>query len=492
MARPFRVYDTLRRSIVPFTPRRPGHVGLYVCGMTTYDHAHVGHARAMVVFDAFVRYLRHGGWDVTYVRNHTDVDDKIIRRAQHHGEDPLARASRFVHAFDEDMHALGLVVPDAAPRVTESIDAIVALIEALITRGHAYVAPSGDVWFSVASAPAYGALSNRRGDAIETSADVESGKRDRRDFALWKAARPGEPSWSAPFGRGRPGWHIECSAMAHETLGDALDIHGGGLDLVFPHHENEIVQSECVHGAPYAGHWMHNGLLTTSSGAKIARSEGNGATIREVLARVPAEALRFTYLRAHYRSPLAWDERTIDDALSQLARLYAAIETASALGGDGDPDRAAAELGTDARETLELARTFEGRVIEALDDDFHTPRALACTIELARALQRLTTLPRAVKRGGPIARVALDALDVVKRALGLLTSTAESFHDEVRRKVLPSRGLDARTIDARIESRDAARARRAWDEADAVRAELDACGIDVRDTPRGTEWRVRL
>ncbi|MDQ3035965.1 MAG: cysteine--tRNA ligase [Myxococcota bacterium] len=492
MAFPFRVYDTLRRSIVPFSPRRPGHVGLYVCGMTVYDHAHVGHARAMVVFDALVRYLRHRGWDVTYVRNHTDVDDKIIRRARERGEDPLERAQRFVDAFEGDMAALGLLRPDAEPRVTRSIPAIVAMIEALIAKGHAYAAPSGDVWFAVATFAAYGALSRQRGEHLDASPDEDTGKRDRRDFALWKAARPGEPSWAAPWGAGRPGWHIECSAMAREALGDALDIHGGGLDLVFPHHENEIAQSECAHGPGYAGHWMHNGLLVTSGGAKIARSEGNGAAIREVLARMPAEALRFAYLRAHYRSPLAWDERAIDDALSQLARLYEALEAAAELRGEGDPDRCADELGDDARMALELARSFEERVHDALDDDFDTPRAVVHAIELARAMQRMSQHPRARRHGAPIARLAIASLQSLRRTLGVLASTPAQFDDEVRRKLLPRLGLDEVHVESRLAARTGARARRDFDEADAIRAELESLGLDIRDAPDGTRWRVRL
>ena len=370
MVRPFRIYDTLRRSIVPFVPRRPGHVGLYVCGMTVYDHAHVGHARAMVVFDAFVRYLRHGGWDVHYVRNYTGIDD----------------------AFDEDMRALGLLAPDAA--------------------------------------------------------------------------------------------------MAHDTLEGGLDIHGGGL--VFPHHENEIAQSECAHGAPHAGHWMHSGLLTTSDGAEIARSEGDGATIREVLTQTPSEALRLAYLSAHYRAPLAWSDTTVRDALSQLARLYAAIESARAMGGDGDADRMAHELGRDAADMLARARALPACVEEALDDDFDTPRALQHVFELARAIQRVAKSPRIARSAGPIADIAIASLAVVRDTLGLLGSTPEAFDAEVRQKLLPVMGLDAASIDQRVARRIEARARRAFDEADAIRAELDAMGLDVRDTPRGTDWRVRV
>ena len=492
MGHPFRVHDTLRRSILSFEPHRPGHVGIYVCGMTVYDHAHVGHARAMVVFDALVRTLRHRGWEVTYVRNYTDVDDKIIRRARERGEAPLALAQRYVDAFREDMHALGLLPPDAEPRVTEHIPEIVAMIEALLARGHAYVVPSGDVFFAVSTSPGYGSLSRQRADHLDASADADTGKRDRRDFALWKAARPGEPRWDAPWGPGRPGWHIECSAMAQATLGSALDIHGGGLDLVFPHHENEIAQSECVHGAPYAGHWMHNGLLVTGGGAKIARSEGNGRTIREVLARVPAEALRFAYLRAHYRSPLAWDDDAVTDALAQLARLYAAIEIAGTLRGEGDPDRAAAELGEDARTALALARSFPVRVHEALEDDLDTPRALMLALELGRAIHRLAASKGAPARGGPIAQVAVDALRVLRDTLGLLGSSPEAFDAEIRAKVLPSRGLDEASIESTVRGRDAARARRAWAEADAIRVELESRGIDLRDTPEGTRWRVRI
>ncbi|MEM9696747.1 MAG: cysteine--tRNA ligase, partial [Myxococcota bacterium] len=257
---PFRVYNSLTRQVEDFTPLQPGKVGLYVCGMTVYDHIHVGHARAMVVFDAFARYLRHRGWEVTFVRNHTDVDDKIIRRAAEKGQTPEALAQYYIDACTEDMRALGLVQPDAEPRVTGHIDDILALIQSLVDRGHAYV-EAGTVWFSVETDDDYGKLSGQKVEELRNP-DAWAGKRSPADFALWKGAKPGEPQWDSPWGPGRPGWHIECSAMCKATLGDTVDIHGGGLDLVFPHHENEIAQSESGNGQPFVRYWMHNGMLT--------------------------------------------------------------------------------------------------------------------------------------------------------------------------------------------------------------------------------------
>lgn len=417
MPAPFRLYNTRTRSVEDFVPQAEDHITLYVCGMTVYDDAHIGHARAMVVFDTFVRFLRHRGWTVKFVRNFTDVDDKIIRRAVECREDALALAQRYIDHFHRDMADLGLAPPDVEPRVTTSIDCIVELIGRLVDRGHAYES-SGSVWFDVGSHADYGRLSGQRVDELR-SEDAGAGKRSSADFALWKATKPGEPCWPSPWGPGRPGWHVECSAMAWKTLGETIDIHGGGLDLVFPHHENEVAQSECAHGARYANYWMHNGLLTMQSGQKMGKSLGNVVNIHELLGDYPAEALRLYYLQNHYRHPLPFDENALPDALGMLARLYEAREVAEAMGGDEEPDSVARALGVDAMRVLELSRSFEQVLYACLDDDFNTAAALGHTFELARAVNRMSNHKKATRRGGPVAAEALGAF-------ALLPDTLES------------------------------------------------------------------
>ena len=492
MAAPFRLYNTLSRELEDFRPVEPGKVRLYVCGMTVYDHAHVGHARAMVTFDMVARYLRHRGWDVTFVRNYTDVDDKIIQRANERGEDALALAERFIESFVEDCEGLGLIRPSYEPRVTQSMPEIIALIEKLIERGHAY--PSeGSVWFSVESYPAYGKLSGRKVEDLRASPDQDAGKRSPADFALWKAAKPGEPSWESPWGPGRPGWHIECSAMAAKHLGEELDIHGGGLDLVFPHHENEIAQSECGHGhEPYARYWMHNGLLTMASGQKMGKSLGNVFNIKEALKLFPAEALRIYYLQVHYRSPLPWSLDALPDALGLLARLYEAKENASQMEGDEPLENIVKELGADAARAVEMAEAFPARFYAAMDDDFNTAKALGYAFELARAVNRFANHKKAKKRGGPVAKKALAAFDLLAEGLGLLQMEPGAFIDEVKDKRLPTLGLTREDVQARLDARAAARKAKDWEKADSLRFELEAKGIAVMDRADGFDWRIRL
>ncbi|MFN7145408.1 MAG: cysteine--tRNA ligase, partial [Myxococcota bacterium] len=340
MAATIRLYNTLRRTIEPLETREPGKVGLYVCGMTVYDYCHIGHARAMLSFDFVVRHLRHRGYEVEFVRNHTDVDDKIIARAKEKGIDPLALSAMFVDALEEDLAGVGLLPPTRTPRVSDHIGDILDLIGKLVERGHAYKADNGDVYFAVESFPEYGKLSGKKLEDLRAGerVAVESAKRHPADFALWKAATgdPAEPVWDSPWGKGRPGWHIECSAMSRHYLGDTFDIHGGGIDLVFPHHENEIAQSECGTGhGPYARYWMHNGHLTfprqTEAGVeteKMSKSLGNVVRIRDILAQVPGEALRMLYAGTHYRSPLPYSTEGLTAALASLDRLYTAKETA--------------------------------------------------------------------------------------------------------------------------------------------------------------------
>jgi cysteinyl-tRNA synthetase len=490
MPTPFRLYDTKTRKVDEFIPQEPGKVGLYVCGMTVYDRSHVGHARAMVVFDAFSRWLRHEGWAVRFVRNFTDIDDKIIARAAALGVDPARLAQDEIDAFHGDMAALGLQRPDDEPRVTRTMPQIVALIATLVERGHAYPA-EGSVWFSVGSFPEYGALSGRNVEDMR-SADPVPGKRAAADFALWKAVKPGEPAWDSPWGPGRPGWHIECSAMVKHVLGDTVDIHGGGLDLVFPHHENEIAQSECGNGKPYARYWMHNGLLTMASGQKMGKSLGNVTAIAEVLQEYSAEALRLYYLQNHYRSPLPWNVDALPEALGMLSRLYEAREVAEAMQGAEEPERVAAELGEDAKTVLAEGRAFPERFDQALREDFNTSQALAHLFALARAVNRFGGHKKANKRGGPVVAPALEGFRRAAAALGLMAMDTQAFVEEVKVKRLAALGLQRADIEAAVAERVRMREAKQWSEADAIRQQLDAQGIIVQDGPEGSRWRVRL
>lgn len=490
MVAPIQLYNSLSRKTEPFHPIEEGHIRLYVCGMTVYDHCHVGHARAMVVFDSFVRYMRHREWRVTFVRNFTDVDDKIIHRANERDEDPIVLAERYIDAFHSDADRLGLVRPDEEPRVSEKIPEIQNMVQTLVEKGHAYVS-EGTVWFSVGSFNEYGKLSGQKVEELR-SADDGGGKKSPADFALWKAVKPGEPSWESPWGPGRPGWHIECSAMSACSLGQNFDIHGGGLDLVFPHHENEIAQSEAAHGCQYANIWMHNGLLTMASGQKMGKSLGNVINVHLALDLFPAETLRLYYLQNHYRSALAWSEEALPDALAMLARLYDAIETAESMGGEEDADRVAKEMGEDAAQVLHLGRTFEARYHETVDNDFNTGKGLGLLFQLARAVNRFGNHKKAKKRGAPIVAAALQAFQLVGKSLGFLQMTPKSFHEEVKDKRLTAMGSTPGEIEKILTERAQARAAKDWSKADALREELEKRKIVVMDTSDGVEWRIRL
>lgn len=487
---PIRLYNTLTKSVTAFEPITPGHIGLYVCGMTVYDKCHVGHARAMVIFDTFVRYVRFRGWSVTFVRNFTDIDDKIINRAVALGEEPSVLAQRYIDEFHADTDALGLSRPDHEPRVSGSIDEIVTMITTLVAKNHAYVA-NGSVWFDVTSTPKYGALSGQRLDGLK-SADAVDGKHHPADFALWKAVKPGEPSWPSPWGDGRPGWHIECSAMAEKILGSTFDIHGGGLDLVFPHHENEIAQSECASGHTYANYWMHNGLLTMTSGQKMGKSLGNVTNIDAVLKGFPAESVRLYYLQSQYRSSLPWGDTALPEALGMLCRLYEAKEVALSMKGDESASEVASSLGEHAQTVHTLGRSFTDKYLGALDDDFNSAQALGNLFELARALNRFSAHKKAKKRGAPLAKYYLDACDLVTESLGLFGDDVDVFMEQVKNKRLTAMGIDKTDIEALLTTRTAARASKDWALADEIRGKLDTLGIVVMDRPDGAIWRVNI
>jgi cysteinyl-tRNA synthetase len=450
------IHNSLTRVKEEFVPLTPGMVRMYVCGMTVYDLCHLGHARVFVVFDMATRWLRASGYQVEYVRNITDIDDKIIKRAAENGETPAELTERFIREMHRDERALGVLPPDHEPRATAYVTQMLALIGQLIDRGLAYPAPNGDVYYSVRDFPTYGRLSGKSLDELRAGerVEIDTSKHDPLDFVLWKAAKHGEPAWESPWGSGRPGWHIECSAMSADLLGKHFDIHGGGQDLQFPHHENEIAQSEGAHGCTFVNYWMHNGFVRVDN-EKMSKSLGNFFTIREVLQQYDAEVVRFFILRAHYRSPLNYSDAHLDDAKSALTRLYTALKLASQNATPVDWDQPAAQA-------------FKA----AMDDDFNTPEALAVMFELASA----------ANRGDASAAQLLRNLGAV---LGLLQRDTAEF----LKAGAVATGLSEAEIDAMIVARRAARAAKDFAESDRIRDALLAKGIVLEDGAGGTIWR---
>jgi cysteinyl-tRNA synthetase len=456
------VYNTLTRKKEPFRPLEPGKVRMYVCGMTVYDYCHLGHARVMVVFDVIVRWLRASGFEVNYVRNITDIDDKIIQRANERGEDFRALTQRFIDAMHEDAEALGVLRPDHEPRATDSMPDILALIGRLVENGHAYVAANGDVYYDVSRFPDYGRLSGKKVDELRAGERVAVGeqKDDPLDFALWKAAKPGEPAWDSPWGPGRPGWHIECSAMSTSCLGNHFDIHGGGQDLQFPHHENEIAQSEGATGEPFVNYWLHNGFVRVNE-EKMSKSLGNFFTVREILARYRSEEVRYFILTSQYRSPLNYADDQLDKARAALTRLYTALR--------GLPEAAPA--------TGEFAVRFAA----AMDDDFNTPEALAVLFDLGTAVNR-------ARESDPAQAAALGAeLRRLGGLLGLLQDDPDGYLKGA--PATEEGGLGDSDIDALIDARTRARKARDWAEADRIRDQLQDAGVILEDGAGGTTWR---
>jgi cysteinyl-tRNA synthetase len=502
-----RLYNTMTQRVEPLEPLEPGHVRLYVCGLTTYDHAHAGHARTFVAFDVIVRFLRARGYRVTYVRNVTDVDDKILKRALDSGEPPLELSRRMSLVNADELRACGCMDPDAEPRVSESIAPIVALIEQLVASGAAYVgetAKGRDVYFAVRAFAGYGKLSHRNIDDLVSGARVEpgEGKRDPLDFALWKASEAEGLGWESPWGKGRPGWHIECSAMAAEALSPHFDVHGGGMDLIFPHHENEIAQSEAAWGAPFARLWLHSGFVNIDA-EKMSKSLGNFVTIAQILERNDGEALRYFFLGAHYRGPIDFDldKRDdgrvvfpgLDEAERRIEYLYTTREVLVAAAAGS----AAASPGD-----APAAKTVRGavdRVMAALDNDLNTSVALGVIADLAHAgnevalqVTRLKKDPKAVATARSLAAAAVLALDACCRPMGLMQTPAPAFHQRTQARRLKLRGLDAAAIEAKVDERVAARAAKDFARADAIRVELSEMGIEVQDVPGTgkTAWKV--
>lgn len=477
------IYNTLTRRKEAFTPIEPGQVRMYVCGMTVYDYCHLGHARVMVAFDVVARYLRHSGYAVTYVRNITDIDDKIIQRANENGESIAALTERFIDAMHEDERALGVLPPDIEPRATNSIADIQAMIQALLDRGLAYVGGNGDVFYAVADFAGYGRLSRKQLDDLRAGerVDVDTAKRDPLDFVLWKMAKPGEPYWESPWGLGRPGWHIECSAMSTRCLGHHFDIHGGGMDLQFPHHENEIAQSEGATGETFVNVWMHNGFVRVNE-EKMSKSLGNFFTVREILARYRPEVVRFFILNSHYRSPLNYSDEHLDEAQAALTRLYTALR---GLTGGLNPTAAPAGDGEAAMDENFIAVLFdmpryESRFRAAMDDDFNTAEAIAVLFDMARVVNKLRT-------GHPAAAPLAKRLKALGGVLGLLQADPEAFLQGGAEA--KAGGLDAAAIEALIRQRLDARKNRDWAEADRIRDALKAQDIVLEDGAGGTTWR---
>ena len=469
---PITLYNTLTRQKEEFVPLNPENVRMYVCGMTVYDYCHLGHARVLVVFDMIARWLRQHGYPLTYVRNITDIDDKIIARANENGETIGELTARFIAAMNEDSDALGVLRPDIEPKATEHIGQMIAMIEDLIANGKAYPAPNGDVYYAVREFAAYGQLSGKSLDDLRAGerVDVDTNKRDPLDFVLWKAAKPGEPSWESPWGNGRPGWHIECSAMGDELFGQTFDIHGGGADLQFPHHENEIAQScgahggLCGHNAPKVGgkridshvkYWLHNGFIRVDN-EKMSKSLGNFFTIRDVLKKYAPEVVRFFILRAHYRSPLNYSDAHLDDAKNSLTRLYNTLGNVQA----------------DEFALREDANDYTRRFFAAMDDDFNTAEAMSVLFELAN---------EANKTGSAELAGCLKALG---GTLGLLQDDPQHFLQSGGEEG----GLSADEIEALIAQRKTARETKNWAESDRIRDLLAEHKILLKDGADGTTW----
>ena len=453
-----KIYNSLTREKQDFHPIDPGRVRMYVCGMTVYDYCHLGHARVLVVFDMVQRWLKASGYDVTYVRNITDIDDKIIKRAIENRETIGQLTERFIGFMNEDAAALGVQRPDHEPKATEFVPQMLDMIGLLERNGLAYKAADGDVNYSVRKFPGYGKLSGKSLDDLRAGerVEVDSAKQDPLDFVLWKHAKEGEPFWTSPWGNGRPGWHIECSAMSSQLLGKHFDIHGGGQDLQFPHHENEIAQSEGAHQCGFVNYWMHNGFVRVDD-EKMSKSLGNFFTIREVLKKYDAEVVRFFILRAHYRSPLNYSDVHLDDARQSLTRLYTALKGFEAVAPAVDWNEAHAQ-----------------RFRAALDDDFGTPEAVAVLFDLAAEINRT--------RSGAMAA----QLKGLAGTIGLLARDAQDF---LQAAPAAEGGLDAAVIEQMIADRASAKKSKNFADADRIRSELTAAGIVLEDSATGTTWR---
>jgi cysteinyl-tRNA synthetase len=468
-----KLHNSLAREKQDFVPLVPGKVRMYVCGMTVYDYCHLGHARVLVVFDMVTRWLKASGLDVTYVRNITDIDDKIIKRAAENNEPIDELTGRFIAAMHEDAARLGVQSPDFEPRATEFVPGMVAMINTLVEKGLAYPAPNGDVYYAVHKFEGYGKLSGKSLDDLRAGerVDVDPHKRDPLDFVLWKAAKPGEPAWDSPWGPGRPGWHIECSVMAEHYLGEHFDIHGGGQDLQFPHHENEIAQSEGAHSHPFVNYWLHNGFVRVDN-EKMSKSLGNFFTIREVLRQYDPEVVRFFILRAHYRSPLNYSDQHLDDAKLGLTRLYTALR------------------GVDATTTeIDWENPYAVRFRAAMDDDFNTPEAFAVLFDLANEVNKSKSGAEAGLLKALAGVLGLLERDPVLYLQGRIVSAVGTASGTSTVSAVSQAIYSSERIEELIVDRAAARKSRNFAESDRIRDELLAAGVILEDSPQGTTWR---
>ncbi len=487
-----RIYNSFSRQKEEFVPLKQGKVGMYVCGITAYDRCHIGHARSAVVFDAVVRHLKHRGYRVYFIRNFTDIDDKIINRAREEGIDTRELTTREIAHFYEDMDALGVLRADVEPKATEHIPEIIALIETLIAKGNAYEA-DGDVYFSIRSFSSYGALSRRNVDEMRAGARVRPGekKRDPLDFALWKASKPGEPAWESPWGPGRPGWHIECSAMSMKYLGPTIDIHGGGLDLIFPHHENERAQSEAATGKTFVRYWMHNGFVTIR-GDKMSKSLGNFITIQEILREHPPEVLRLFLLSKHYRSPLDYSPEALKETTAALDRCYSALDEAAHLSSRSVKKQR--PLPPELRGAIRTLEDLPEKFDQAMDDDFNTAQALGHIFDAVRALNRLNQ--QAVQRPSALLAKPLEkgreALVNTAKVLGILQEKPGEYLRRRNLQMLKAMGLKEEDILREIDRRNQARMKKDWKAADRIRENLLEKGIRLKDSPEGTTWSASI
>jgi cysteinyl-tRNA synthetase len=489
-----KLYNTLTKKREEFIPIEEGKVGIYVCGITAYDVCHIGHARSAVVFDVIYRYLKYKGFDVTYVKNFTDVDDKIIGKAIAEGTNIGEISERYIREHNEDMDRLGVARPTAAPRATESIKGMIRLIETLMEKGLAYVV-DGDVYYSVEKFSGYGKLSGRSLDDMMAGAriDIDEKKKNPFDFVLWKSSKEGEPWWSSPWGKGRPGWHIECSVMSQRFLGDTFDIHGGGEDLIFPHHENEIAQSEGATGKPFAKYWIHNGFIKIDS-EKMSKSLGNTLTIKEILNAYHPEVVRFFILQRHYKSYIDFSDSAMAEARGGMERVYTALKgIKDALGdGEGVSDLSEKDLAGEDEAAFEKVRALPVRFTEAMDDDFNTPMALGYIFDTVRIingyLSKMGT--QAARESFLVLHEARERVREVGKVLGLFLEDPDDYIAKNQEREVRKRGLDVEDIERLIDERKQAREAKNWARADEIRDLLAAKGIVLKDTPTATTWKI--
>ncbi len=489
-----RIFNTLTKKKEEFVPLEENRVRMYVCGVTVYDLCHIGHARSAIVFDVIYRYLKFIGYDVVFVKNFTDIDDKIINRANHEGTRCEEIAERYIREYYEDMDGLGLMRPTYEPRATQYIQEMIKIIERLIEKGFAYVV-DGNVYFRVEKFSSYGKLSGKRLDELIAGArvEVEEGKENPLDFALWKMSKPDEPWWDSPWGKGRPGWHIECSAMGLTLLGETFDIHGGGMDLIFPHHENEIAQSEATTGRHFVRYWLHNGFVNIRK-EKMSKSLGNIVTIKEILSIYHPEVVRSFILSSHYRSPIDYTPEAMEEHAKSLERFYSTMKVVNSLIEEQPEEEHCNSFTEEAREASEKLSMLVEKFRAAMDDDFNTAQAIGYIYDAVRSLNRWINASsfRLTDKVHAILRMGRENIRKVGNVLGLFILDPEVYLEDLKNRELKRRGLSREEIERLIEERMRARKARQFDKADRIREDLLNKGVILEDTPKGTIWRIKL